>query len=103
MILEHFSFRNIPVKPDAPGFVFAVHTEQQRVCKAIDERLVELENEFIAMATEMQDLIHTLERTKGFFKEWGIRTKMYTLGERISVNRDMRHELVCARIKRTYA
>ena len=102
--IPDFNFDNLPVHPTDPmTFVKSAMAEQKRVCGPIDRRLNELENEFIAMANEMQALTTSLDTTKGFFKRWGIHTKMYILGGKISINRDMRHELVCARIVRTYA
>ena len=105
MNAPNFNFDNVPVHPtgSGSGFLSAALVEQKRVCGTIDQRLNELEDEFIAMADEMKSLTASLGTTKGFFKKWGIHTKMYNLGGKISINRDMRYELVCARISRTYA
>ena len=102
--IPNFNFDNLPVHPTEPmTFVKSAMAEQKRVCEPIDRRLDELEDEFVAMANEMKALTISLDTTKGIFKRWGIRNKMYNLGRKISINRDMRYDLVCARIERTYA
>jgi hypothetical protein len=105
MNAPNFNFDNVPIHPTetGSGFLSAALTEQKRVCGTIDQRISELEDEFIAMVDEMKALTASLDTTRGFFKRWSIHTKMYNLGGKISINRDMRYELVCARISRTYA
>ena len=102
MNAPHFDFDKLPLKADGSSYIRAVLAEQHRVCDTIDARRRELEDEFCAMVDEMNALKLSLHG-KGFFAQWTIRTKMVALGYRISTNRDMRHELVCARILRTYA
>ena len=103
MNLPRFNFSNIALIADTPRSVHGILEEQRRVCGSIDARLSELETEFCSMVDEMNTLKQKLETARGFFKKWGIRTQMVALCNRIDINRDMRYELVCARIKRTYA
>ena len=103
MNIPNFNFDNVPVIADSHDYLNAVVAEQKRVCSSIDERLNTLSMEFIELVNQMDTLKLSLDRTKGFFARWGIRTKMVSLAYKIDTNRDMRYSLTCARIKRTYA
>ena len=103
MNVPHFNFDNLPFPDGSSDYVHAVLAEQHRVCDTIDARRYTLVNDFIAMIDEIKALELILEKTKGFFARWNVRNKIYLLNSRIDTNRDQRHELVCARIVRTYA
>jgi hypothetical protein len=103
MKLPYFNFDNLPVHPKDNSYLCAIIAEQKRVCGPIDERLRELGNEFAAMVDELNAFTVSLDTAKGFLERWSIRTKMRNLANKISLNRDMRYDLVCARITRTYA
>lgn len=103
MNLPYFDLDALPLKVDSHNYLRAVMAEEKRVCGGIDDRIRELENKFIELVNQVEALKLTLDKTKGFFAKWTIRTKMVALCYKIDTNRDMRYSLVCARINRTYA
>lgn len=97
-----FDITRLPTTASAADYMRAVLDEEKRVCGAIDARLTELENEFLRIAKQVQDM-QRKQAESGFFRRFVIGLDIKELTRRLDDNRTMRHELMDARWRRTYA
>lgn len=96
----HFNVNNLPMEVDS-NYMKAAIAEETRVCGPIDARILEMENEYLSMSSQLKTLANETDNC-GFFARWNIQGKMKAIGRRMLWHRDVLARLYKERWKRTY-
>lgn len=94
-----FNINNLPFTV-GNDYMKAILVEEKRCCSGIDDRILEVSNEYLCMSAQLTALAK--EETHGFFATWGMQRKMNALAHRMSWHRSVLAKLYDARWKRTY-
>lgn len=83
-------------------FISRIFDTEERDCRRIDKRIMDLECEFKTLADKFLSLKSKLTLTEGFWKRHAVKVQMESTNKRIEIVRDLLETLYMARRRLTY-